>query len=207
MSIRCHDIHLAYLVLASGDLRNVIKSILGLPDGFEKRCEVFINDKDGDIVARNAILLLTALCLDYDTSVEAMIHIWYSVLMPWDTLHSVREAILPLINDVCAKTEGKDPGQFLGKTWKFGSRELRLVLTRYQWTQLPTYLETSAGFNESKARSLRASVTMAPERVDYVHRFFCTQPPEWRVARARFREDGILLPFGASRKDFDTPNP
>jgi hypothetical protein len=136
-----------------------------------------------------------------------MIHIWYSVLIPRGILDRVSDAILPLINDVCAKTAGKEPTQLVGKTWKFGSRELRLVLTRYQWSRIPSYLEVPAQLTPSKARSLRAFVTMAPSRVDYLHRYLCIQQPAWRVPRVRFREDGVLLPFGASRREFDTPNP
>ncbi|KAI2101330.1 hypothetical protein LOZ33_001859 [Ophidiomyces ophidiicola] len=48
---------------------------------------------------------------------------------------------------------------------------------------------------------------MAPSREDYVHRALCMQPPSWRLPKVKFRTDGILLPFGSPREEFDTPNP
>lgn len=35
----------------------MIKSLIGLPATYKGHCEIFVNDKDPGIVARNAILL------------------------------------------------------------------------------------------------------------------------------------------------------
>jgi hypothetical protein len=58
-----------------------------------------------------------------------------------------------------------------------------------------------------QARDMMVSTTLASERKDYLERALYTKPPSWRVCNIKFRKDGILLPFGTSRKDFDTPNP
>lgn len=48
---------------------------------------------------------------------------------------------------------------------------------------------------------------LAPEQVDYRDRWLYKKvSPVMRVARRRFWDDGILLPFGAQRSAFDTPN-
>jgi hypothetical protein len=70
-----HDFNL--LFAASGDPRNVIKSIVGLPDGYTGELKAVLNDKDFLIVARNAIMLLIALHLDRETAVPMIIHLWY----------------------------------------------------------------------------------------------------------------------------------
>ncbi|KAF7958784.1 hypothetical protein EAE96_002317 [Botrytis aclada] len=49
--------------------------------------------------------------------------------------------------------------------------------------------------------------TLSPSRRDNLEREFYIRPPAWRVCATKFRTDGILLPFGHSRKDFDKPNP
>jgi hypothetical protein len=57
------DINL--LFAASGDIRNVVKSIVKcLPDGYDCRCLLVINDINFKVVARNAILLSIALSLE-----------------------------------------------------------------------------------------------------------------------------------------------
>lgn len=54
---------------------------------------------------------------------------------------------------------------------------------------------------------VRRATTLALERKNYVDRGLFNLPPAWRVGMMKFRKDGILLPFGVPRDDFDTPNP
>lgn len=185
----------------------MIKSVTGLPLTFQRRCEVFINDKELDIVARNAILLLTALCFDPEPAAEIMIHLWYSALIPQPLLVELREKVLPLLEDVRNKIHAKPFNGLFSKTWRFGSCTLQLVLQRDQWRILPSYLHVPEGLSTSKAQQVRIATTMAPERKDYLDRSLCAQLPEWRVSKMDFRRNGILLPFGSSKKLFDTPNP
>lgn len=124
---------------ASGDLRNVIKTIVDLPDTFAQQIEMTINDRDFDVVARNAILLLLAFSAPGITSptttlssiAETLIHLWYSVLIRASALSHVRSTVQPLISEVCRRIADKPRGVHLGKTWQFGQqRTLRLVLTK-----------------------------------------------------------------------------
>lgn len=167
---------------------------------FQRRCEVFINDKELDIVARNAILLLTALCFDPEPAAEIMIHLWYSALIPQPLLVELREKVLPLLEDVRNKIHAKPFNGLFSKTWRFGSCTLQLVLQRDQWRILPSYLHVPEGLSTSKAQQVRIATTMAPERKDYLDRSLCAQLPEWRVSKMDFRRNGILLPFGSSKK-------
>ena len=89
------------LFAASGDLRNVIKSYVGLPKGYNAKCTLVLNDKEFIVVARNAIMLLAALHFDPETSVPMIIHLWYSALLPAAIVDALRLSILPLIEDVC----------------------------------------------------------------------------------------------------------
>jgi hypothetical protein len=52
------------LFAASGDLKNAIKTIVGLPEGYSGECVVVLNNMEFIIVARNAIMLLIAMHLD-----------------------------------------------------------------------------------------------------------------------------------------------
>lgn len=182
-------------------------SLTGLPETYVGHCEVVANDRDPDIVARNAILLLTALHYSPNAATPIMLHIWYSALIPAQMLRSLQDNILPLIQEVCNKIQTKPARSLLSKTWIYGTRSLRLVLAKEQWDNLLLYLEVPDGLSVAHAQAVRASTTLAPERKDYLERALFTQPPAWRVCTKKFREDGILLPFGSSRKEFDTLNP
>jgi hypothetical protein len=196
------------LFAASGDIRNVVKSITqGLPDGYDGQCTAVINDIDFMVVARNAILLLIALSLETDDAVVTMIHVWYSALLPHAMIDTLRHVILAPVVDVCEKIKDKPSTSLQAKTFCFGKRSLRLVLKKHQWDEFKDYLSVPQGLTKGDAQAIRRRCMLAPERTDYLQRALCNQPPSIRVATMTFREDGILLPHGVSRQMFDTPNP
>lgn len=198
---------LANSLKASGDLRNFIKSVLGLPQKYTAMLETVINDRDFDIVSRNVILLLTALRFDPDTAAIIMLHLWYSALLPGRILHQLRESILPLIQEVCMKIQAKPSGIMFSKKWTFGARSLRLVLPKEDWNLLLSYFEVPKCLSPTEAQEVRRKTTMARERKDFLDRALYKMPPGWRAGTMKFRDDGVLLPFSASRREFDTPNP
>ncbi|KAI1811449.1 hypothetical protein GGS20DRAFT_562966 [Poronia punctata] len=210
------------LFAASGDLRNVMKTIQQLPSTFTHKLEITINDVDLDVTARNAILLLFA-CTShindgngedtdhagfFDTA-ETMIHLWYSAFLPTSLLSRVQAKVKPLIVDLCEKIVTKKPGTVLGKTWQFShNTTIRVVLTKEQWFGLKSYLDVPAGLDFDQACKIRSASMLAPERADYRDRWYYKDAtPFMRVAKQRFREDGLLLPFGHPRTGFSTPNP
>ena len=201
-----HDIRL--LFAASGDIRNVIKSITeGLPNGYSGQCTLVINDINFMVVARNAILLLVALSLENDYAITIIIHVWYSALIPHVMIETLRHVILGRIVEVCEKIKDKSSTSLQAKTFSYGKRSLRLVLKKHQWDELKDYFNVPRGLTQADAQAIRRRCMLAPERTDYLQRALCNQPPPIRVATVTFREDGILLPHGVSREKFDTPNP
>ncbi|KAI1761376.1 hypothetical protein GGR53DRAFT_469374 [Hypoxylon sp. FL1150] len=196
------------LFAASGDIRNVIKTVVSLPDTFRSPIRIYMNDRDGDVVGRNAIILLLALVEDDDVvATENIIHLWYSVFIPQSLQDVLKGKIHELVRDICTKIEGKSPSAVLGKTWTFGSRSLRLVLTKKQWFDLLSSLEPPAGLTFERAREIRRNVTLADQRLDFRERKYFAQSPGLRASSQKFREDGVLLPFGTPRASFTVPNP
>ena len=185
----------------------MVKSLAGLPATYKGHCEIVLNDKDHDILARNAILLLVALNFSPEVATPILLHIWYSALVPADMLRSLQNSILPLIQEVCKKIQVKPAQSLLSKLWTFGRRSLRLVITKEQWERLPSYFEVPDSLSMAQAQAIRISTTLAPERKDYLDRALLNQPPAWRACTMKFRKDGVLLPFGSSHEGFDTPNP
>ena len=98
------------LFAASGGLRNVIKSVVGLPENHRGKCVNVINDRKFLIVARNIIMLFIALSLNAETAVPMIIHLWYSAWLPRSMVEALQSNILPLIEEVCKKIEGKSAG-------------------------------------------------------------------------------------------------
>jgi Domain of unknown function (DUF4470) len=197
------------LFTASGDIRNVLKTIACLPEEYQQSISVVLNDRDFDIVARNLIMLLATLQPDKhpDEVLESIIHVWYSAKLQSSHLHHLQSSIGQLFQEVCAKIKHKPNGTLLGKTWIFGTKSLRVTLSKEKWMLLPSFLTVPDGLSCSLADEIRKATTLAPERKDYRDRNTLLQRPAHRVCKERFREDGILLSFARPRQAFDSPNP
>jgi hypothetical protein len=210
MQIQLHELPTTDILsqTASGDLRNVIKTVVRLPSSYSGSLEITINDRDFDIVARNLILLLITLIVEnVDDAVDCIIHVWYSALVRQSDIDILHCRIQPLIEDVCSKIKGRASGSLLGKTWTFGQRSLRVVLEKSSWVRLLSFVDKPAGLTAEQALETRAATTLAESRRDYRDRYMCCQSPSRRVAFNKFRQDGLLLPFGFPRHEFREPNP
>lgn len=185
-----------------------MKTIAMVPESSTNKFLVTVNDRDFDIVSRNAILLLVALVAEnVEQAAECMIHVWYSAMISRTHMELLRGPVRKLVEDVCYKITGRDPSAVLAKTWRFDSSTLRLVLTKEQWSSLLACFDVPASFTSDHARQIRTSITMAHERRDHRDRALFTRPPMHRICAIKFREEGVLLPFGSSRAPFNKPNP
>ncbi|XPS75438.1 hypothetical protein M3J07_007516 [Ascochyta lentis] len=213
-----HDRDIKLLFAASGDLRNVIKSLRGVPKSFNEHVDVTINDWEFDVVARNVVMLLYALaslndatssCASYESIAEALIHLWYSAFIPSSLATSLKDRVGSLLEDSCTHTVEAVHDDMIRKTWTFSpTRVLSITLSEGKWPLLSGYLEVPAGLTEQSAKIIRATIVMSPERADYRDRwYFKDATPSMRLAKQRFRSDGLLLPFGHSRTGFNVPNP
>lgn len=198
----------------------MVQTVRYLPDPYMSRVHVTINDLDFEVMARNVMLLLYVLSsLDsYDSTddqidvariAQELIHLWYSAFLTEELCFEFRTRVLPFVTEVCAKTKNETMHATIDETWVFSSGcSMRLVLRREQWIWLSQYFEIPRSISKEAAHALRTATTLAPERVDCRDRwYFKDLNPPVRVAKQRFREDGVLIPFGHSRKGFDVPNP
>lgn len=193
--------------LASGDFRNAVKTLGCLPRTYTGDVLLAMNDLDLDIVARNVIMLLPALFIeDSHQAVQSIIHIWYSANIRPTDARFLSEVIHPMIEDVCLKIAERSDQSLQAKTWRVGKSSLRLVLKKESWKALLSYSSLPAGTTVQQARSKRIAVTKAEQQHE-IYRDFCFLHPENRVGKEKYRDDGIMLPFGASRADFTIPNP
>ncbi|OBS28259.1 hypothetical protein FPOA_02200 [Fusarium poae] len=201
--------NLSLLFAASGDMRNVVKTIAELPSTYDRDLDIVMNDRDLDVVARNVILLLLALTAEgKDETIDCMIHVWYSAFIRKSDLEILNQRVRPLIKDVCDNIKGKLAKTMVEKTWTFGQqRSLKLGLAKSSWEAILGFMKVPDGLTTEKANKIRMDVTLHESGRDYRDRSFLFLPPAHRLGRQRFREDGLLLPFGTCRSEFQLPNP
>ncbi|KAJ5956141.1 hypothetical protein N7501_010420 [Penicillium viridicatum] len=195
------------LLTSSHDIRNIVETVARLPDTYSGQCEIVMNGVSFGIFAQNIVLALTAFHFPPEEAAPIMIHLWYSALIPTSVLTALQSKLLPLIEKVCSEVVLKRPKRFFKWAWKKNRSSLQLELLRDEWERLRYILRFPGRFSASEATRNRQDVMLADKRVDSLHRTLHAQPRYWRLSTMKFRRDGILLPFGCSRKEFDTPNP
>lgn len=179
-----------------------------IPETFQKSISIVLNDRDSEIVIRNAILLLISLTTEETKdAVDCMIHILYSAFIQENHLNILQGKLRALVADVVHKIVKKPLKSLQAKSWSFGSRTLRLVLTKEVWCNLLERLDVPVNLTAQKAHQVRTAITLAPSRRDYRERRYMCLLPAHRLSQERYRTDGLLLPFGASRAQFNIPNP
>ncbi|PFH56608.1 hypothetical protein XA68_16257 [Ophiocordyceps unilateralis] len=209
------DLSLLLAGESSGDLRHVVKTLSDVPETIHQQLHVVVNDGDFDVVARNVILLLLAFDGFRDEAssvasiIEAIIHVWYSAFIPQTVFSRLQQRVKPLIDDVCSRLASENPDLVIRKSWEASNgASLNLVLRQEDWFRLRQFVNLPDGLTKEEASRIRAAVTLAPERADYRDRWnYKEATPFMRIAKQRFREDGLLLPFGHPRLGFDIPNP
>ncbi|EKV16220.1 hypothetical protein PDIG_09450 [Penicillium digitatum PHI26] len=195
------------LLISSHDIRNIVETIARLPDTYSGQCEMVMSGIQPGMFEQNIILLLTAFHFPPEDAAPIIIHLWYSALIPLSILSALRIKLLPLIEEVCSEAVRKRRRRIFKRVLKKNKASLHLALLRDEWERLRTSLQCPERFSPTEATRSRQSVTLANKKVDELHRGLYAQPRHWRLATMKFRRDGILLPFGCSRKEFDTPNP
>jgi hypothetical protein len=209
---------LTQLCTASGDLRNVIKTLRSLPESFRRHIDVTVNDWEFDVVARNMItIFLVFASLDglssdpasYGSAAEALIHVWYSAFIT-QTLHSsLQNKVGALLRNSCTHTTEVLHDNMVRKTWSFSrDKILSITLRADQWPHIERFLDVPTGLTRESAQKIRAAVVMSSERADYRDRWnYKDAYPSMRLAKRKFRSDGLLLPFSHPGTEFNVPNP
>jgi Domain of unknown function (DUF4470) len=85
-------------LVASGDLRNIIRTINELPSDFSGELNVLLNDREPFIVIRNIILLLLLGTVSEKVqAAELALHFWYSAFVPVQYHTQLQCVLLPFL--------------------------------------------------------------------------------------------------------------
>ncbi len=105
-----------------------------------------MNDKEFTVVARNVIMLMVALYFDVKTAVPMIIHIWYSVTLPYMILETLQNRIMNLIDEVCIAIENNAIGEVAAeqetiKVFEIKGCQLQLTLKNKEWFKLLDFFD------------------------------------------------------------------
>lgn len=136
-----------------------------------------------------------------------MIHVWYSAFIAEEIYQQLQRNVLPRIQAVCQGLQDEDPESLHSFSWQLHGKEIRLVLQKWMWDNLPSYLEVAEGLSKSRAQQIMRTTTVSSARVDFRERVLYSHRPDWRPSIMRFQLEGLVLPFRASTDLFSIPKP
>ncbi|MBE3045498.1 hypothetical protein IMZ48_23720 [Candidatus Bathyarchaeota archaeon] len=153
-------------------------------------------------------MLLIALEVEnIEEAADCIVHVRYSALIHESDLVILQQRVRPHIQHVCDRLKGEEEDANCSMDWPFGYRTLRVGLQKSQWDKLLSFVSVPVGLTAMRARKIRLSLTLHPMGKDFRDWHVLYQSPAGRLAKRRFREDGLLLPYGHPRHKFVHPNP
>lgn len=98
--------HVDYLFTASGDLRNVIRTVNELPLDYSGELTIVINDRVPHVTLRNMLLLLIlGKTSDKRQAADVALHLWYSAFVPIVYYYQALACLTTFMNTI--KSEDK----------------------------------------------------------------------------------------------------
>ncbi|KZT23891.1 hypothetical protein NEOLEDRAFT_1068587 [Neolentinus lepideus HHB14362 ss-1] len=193
-----HSVDFSLACVASGDLRNVVRTVNALPDDYSGRLTIVLNDRDHVVVMRNLALICTLGTIEDEVvAAELALHFWYSVFLPIEYNLRILVILRPLMEQLlltpssCKIRLGSSSSMSCDVPHELG----RLMVTMLKST-----------YSMLDANKIYKRIRCAPSRNDYYDRAYCNVEPAHRVSLQDFRLFGLVLPFGALNAHFNVPN-
>ncbi|KAG5715269.1 hypothetical protein E4T56_gene8876, partial [Termitomyces sp. T112] len=187
---------------ASGDIRNLVQTINGLPAGYRGKCDILLNDVDTITVNRNLVILYALLGSgpSIEQSAEMAIHLMYSSALPPAIATYLRGCVRVIYG------EGTNEGKLLFRC-SLGTRGQGKIYSMQSTMAMRRPMEMFHSTYDLRKglRSKRTTITDT-RHVDDVDRAFASLQPAHRLALAHFRRKGVLAPFSLSTRGFSEPN-
>ncbi|KZT23909.1 hypothetical protein NEOLEDRAFT_1163492 [Neolentinus lepideus HHB14362 ss-1] len=193
-----HSVDLSLVCVASGDLRNVVRTVNELPDDYNGQLTILLNDRDPFVTVRNLVLLFLLGTIDDEVlATDLALHYWYSVFLPVEYHLNIMMTMRPLVEKLASYPPGRSfaLGNHSELVYDVPCSAIDLMLVTFKRT-----------YDMDDAFSEYIRVRFAPRRRDYHDRAYCVLEPAHRVAVQEFRRLGVVLPFGAVHRHFNFPN-
>jgi len=184
--------------LASGDLRNVIRTVNALGSDYTGRLHILLNDASKVIVSRNIVLLLILGAMTNESvAADIALHFWYSVFLPDEHRLRILASLVLILQQHTDKTELLSVG--LGRRAKLTCLVPREITDHLLYTVGPI-------LSTAQAQEEYERVYATPGRLHARNRALAGVRPCHSLAFAAFWRSGVVLPFSINSDHHTVPN-
>jgi hypothetical protein len=192
------------------DLRNVMTTIINIPEDYRGTCAVVINQPDIDLFTRNLLILLLTLCIGGPqheekalSNMRLALHLWYSASLTRDQHEEMKNIIhyhlTPFFDDLRKPCTGHSFFKFHGHQASMlltlGKSDVEHIIAVVDEKPLP--------FNVANIKRANVSKKFRLEK----DQMLLACPPAHRIVEEEYSRTGVLLPLGSNSDDFTIPNP
>ena len=187
----------------SGDLSDMVQTILSVPDGYEGEITLHLNHVSPNATFCNLLSLLTMGTLG-ELSCDMLIQLWYSVAMTDNQMLDITKMFGKLLRDF----EGEVmKGPYCASLPKLPHVTLTVDLERKHWFVMMTDYTSQSPRNIRNCMDDRNKHLFSPQGKRYAVEMLTTLSSHQRVSWDKFTELGILLPLGAFNVYHSVQNP
>ncbi|KAJ3893192.1 hypothetical protein GG344DRAFT_75265 [Lentinula edodes] len=203
---------------ASGDIRNLVMTVNGLPDNYRGHCKILLNDRSDIVTTRNILILYTLLRHGHplELAAETAVHFMYSAALRSSDSSELFHCIKTVYGDVLSVYQSPmfrsfitrmSPNDMRKKSFVIrGAGSLSIAQSAVKLFGEPLAM-LRATHTLKDSRKAMHDVMLSPQRVDYRDRYLSGLQPSHRLSFLRFRESGVLLPFAdVVLETFQHPN-
>ena len=188
----------------SGDLSDILHTILSVPDGYEGEVTLHLNHTSHYTAFCNLLSLLAMGTLG-ELSCDMLIQLWYSVALTSEQMLNITEMCMKLVKD----SEGKVmKGPYCASLPKLPHVSLTIDLEPKHWTKLFTNLNNwQSPPLIGKCMEDRRKHLFSPQGKRYAVEMLTALSSHQRVSWNNFAQLGMLLPLGAYNAHHNVQNP
>ena len=188
----------------SGDLSDIVHTILSVPDGYEGEVTLHLNHASPNVAFCNLLSLLAMGTLG-ELSCNMLIQLWYSVAMTDQQMPKISEMCTKLLKD----SEGKVmKGPYCASLPKLPQVTLTIDLESKHWFKMLTEnLTWQSPRHIEKCMEDRRKYLFSPQGKRYAVEMLTALSPYQRVSWDNFAQLGMLLPLGAYNAHHNVQNP
>ena len=187
----------------SGDLSDMVHTILSVPDGYEGEVTLHLNHASPNIAICNLLSLLAMGTLG-ELSFDMLIQLWYSVAITYDQMTIITKMLGKLLQDSEQKVT---KGPYCASLPKLPQVTLTVDLESKHWFVMFTENTLISPRHIGKCMEDRKKHLFSPQGKRYAVEMLTTLSPHQRVSWDNFAQLGLLLPLGAFNAHHNVLNP
>ena len=189
----------------SGDLSDIVHTILSVPDGYEGEVTLHLNHVSPNAAFCNLLSLLAMGTLG-ELSCDMLIQLWYSVTMTTQQMLKITEMCKKLLNDSKGMVK---KGPYCASLPKLPQVTLTIDLESKHWFMMlsENLITLQSRRHFEKCMEDRRKHLFSPQGKRYAVEMLTALSSHQRVSWVNFTQLGMLLPFGALNAYHNVQNP